>query len=85
MRKAVIDVSFTPVLCGSAFKNKGVQRLLDAVVEYLPSPADVPAVTGEHPKSGKEEIRINVDNEKAALVGDVKFTSNQWFIIISTS
>ena len=46
IRKATLDISMTPVLCGSAFKNKGVQPLLDAVIDYLPSPADVPAIEG---------------------------------------
>ena len=46
LRKACIDVKLIPVLCGSSFKNKGVQPLLDAVVEYLPSPSDVPPVAG---------------------------------------
>lgn len=63
LRKAVLDVSFTPVLCGSAFKNKGVQRLLDAVVEYLPSPEDMPSVQGIHPKSSAEESRDPDDKE----------------------
>jgi elongation factor G len=62
LRKAVLDVSFIPVFCGSAFKNKGVQRLLDAVVDYLPSPADMPPVSGVHPKTGNEESR-NPNNE----------------------
>jgi len=57
IRKAVIDLSFSPVLCGSAFKNKGVQALLDAVCAYLPSPLDLPPVTGVNPDSGKEESR----------------------------
>jgi elongation factor G len=46
VRKGTIAVQFFPMFCGSAFKNKGVQPLLDAVVEYLPSPADVPAIEG---------------------------------------
>ena len=46
IRKATLDISMTPVLCGSAFKNKGVQPLLDAVIDYLPSPLDVPPVDG---------------------------------------
>src|SRR5437868_15517729 len=46
IRKAVLTGAFFPVLCGSAFKNKGVQPLLDAVVDYLPSPVDVPAIEG---------------------------------------
>ena len=46
IRKATINVEFYPVICGSAFKNKGVQLMLDAVVDYLPSPIDVPAIKG---------------------------------------
>ena len=57
MRKATLDGSAVPVLCGSAFKNKGVQRLLDAVIDYLPSPADLPPVEGFNPKTEKEEKR----------------------------
>jgi elongation factor G len=51
LRKAVISNAFFPVLCGSAFKNKGVQTLLDAVVAYLPSPLEVPAIKGIDPKT----------------------------------
>ncbi len=57
IRKATIDMSIVPVLCGASFKNKGIQRLLDAVVSFLPSPLDIGAVTGTHPDSGKELIR----------------------------
>lgn len=57
IRKGTIAMNFFPVLCGSAFKNKGVQPLLDAVVEYLPSPLDIPAVKGTDPNS-KEEVII---------------------------
>ncbi len=57
IRKAVIDMSFSPVLCGSAFKNKGVQALLDAVIAYLPSPLDLPPVKGMNPDSEQEEER----------------------------
>jgi elongation factor G len=57
IRKAVIDLSFSPVLAGSAFKNKGIQALLDAVCQYLPSPLDLPPVTGINPNNDKEEIR----------------------------
>jgi elongation factor G len=56
IRKAVITGAFYPVLCGSAFKNKGVQPLLDAVVDYLPSPLDVPAIKGLNPDKDNEEI-----------------------------
>src|ERR671939_275674 len=58
IRKATLDISMTPVLCGSSFKNKGVQPLLDAVIDYLPSPLDVPAVEGLAP--GSEEGNGNV-------------------------
>ena len=55
LRKSTLDLQVTPVLCGSSFKNKGVQPLLDAVIDFLPSPLDVPAVTGlERDKQGKE-------------------------------
>ncbi len=57
LRKAVIDVDVIPVLCGSAFKNKGVQLLLDSVLDYMPSPVDVAAVRGLNPDSGEEEAR----------------------------
>ncbi|MEL6152663.1 MAG: elongation factor G, partial [Bacteroidota bacterium] len=57
IRKAVIDLSFSPVLCGSAFKNKGVQALLDAVCAYLPSPPDLPPVEGTNPTNDQQEVR----------------------------
>ena len=57
VRKATIDMSITPMLCGSAFKNKGVQTLLDAVCEFLPSPLDIDAITGVNPKTQEEEKR----------------------------
>jgi elongation factor G len=57
VRACTLDLSITPVLCGSAFKNKGVQPLLDAIIDYLPSPLDVPPVTGVDPKSGEEIVR----------------------------
>jgi elongation factor G len=57
VRRATLDISITPVLLGSAFKNKGVQPLLEAVVDYLPSPLDVPAVVGTDPKTGEEVTR----------------------------
>ncbi len=63
LRKATIDMKIFPVLCGSSFKNKGVQPLLDSVVDYLPSPVDVGAVQGIHPKTEKEETR-NPDPEE---------------------
>jgi elongation factor G len=57
IRRATLDISITPVLLGSAFKNKGVQPLLEAVIDYLPSPVDVPAVTGVDPRSNEEVAR----------------------------
>jgi elongation factor G len=63
LRKAVLGGHVFPVLCGSAFKNKGVQRLLDAVIDYLPSPLDVPAVVGIEPSSHKEITRKVEDEE----------------------
>lgn len=57
IRKATINVEFFPVLCGSAFKNKGVQMMLDAVIDYLPSPLDIPAIKGVNPDTDEEEER----------------------------
>src|ERR671924_813968 len=57
VRKATLDIKLTPVLCGSSFKNKGVQPLLDAVIDFLPSPLDVPPVQGHEPVKGDEEDR----------------------------
>ncbi len=57
LRKATIDMAVVPTLCGSSFKNKGVQYLLDAVMRYLPSPLDKGNVVGENPDTGKEEVR----------------------------
>ncbi|MDR0519381.1 MAG: elongation factor G [Clostridiales Family XIII bacterium] len=62
LRKMTIEGSLYPVLCGSAYRNKGVQLLLDAVVEYLPSPLDIPAITGENPKNGETVERAADDN-----------------------
>ncbi len=57
IRKATLSMNITPVMCGSAFKNKGVQMLLNSIIEFLPSPLDVEAVTGINPKTEVEEIR----------------------------
>ena len=69
IRKAVITSAFFPVLCGSAFKNKGVQPLLDAVVDYLPSPLDVPPIKGINPDNDEEVVREPKDNAPLALLG----------------
>ena len=63
LRKATIDRELVPMLCGSAFKNKGVQPLLDAVIDFLPAPIDVPPVKGTNPNTGEEEERKASDNE----------------------
>ncbi|MBN2528327.1 MAG: elongation factor G [Deltaproteobacteria bacterium] len=63
LRKGVISCSLVPVYCGSAFKNKGVQPVLDAVVDYLPAPVDLPAVRGIHPHTGKEVVRLPSEKE----------------------
>ncbi len=68
IRKAVVQRKFVPVLCGSAFKNKGVQPLLDAVVDYLPSPAEVPPIKGIDPDTGEEVVRKADDNEPMSLL-----------------
>lgn len=62
IRKGTQNIDFCPVLCGSAFKNKGVQTLLDAVVDYMPSPLDVPAIKGVHPDTGEELERPASDD-----------------------
>jgi len=63
IRKAVLDISVIPVLAGTAFKNKGVQTLLDAVVEYMPAPIDVPAINGVNPDTEEEDTRPSSDDE----------------------
>ncbi len=63
IRKATIDMRITPVMCGSAFKNKGVQMLLDAVIEFLPSPLDIEAVEGLNPETEKMELRAPKNDE----------------------
>jgi elongation factor G len=68
IRKAVLTGAFYPVLCGSAFKNKGVQPLLDAVVDYLPSPLDVPAVKGIDPKDDSEVERPQTDDAPLSML-----------------
>jgi elongation factor G len=68
LRKAVLSSAFFPVLCGSAFKNKGVQTLLDAVVAYLPSPLEVPAIRGIDTKTEEETVRMSSDDEPLSLL-----------------
>lgn len=68
VRKATLDVSIIPVLLGSAFKNKGIQRLLDAVVNFLPSPSDIPEILGHHPKTEELLSRKPSDEEPFAAL-----------------
>ncbi|WP_370674627.1 elongation factor G [Pleomorphomonas sp. PLEO] len=68
IRKAVLISAWFPVLAGSAFKNKGVQTLLDAVVDYLPSPVDVPPTKGIDPKTEEEIVRLSSDDEPLAML-----------------
>ena len=68
IRSGTINMKLTPVICGSAFKNKGVQQLLDAVVDYLPSPLDIPPVVGVEPAGGKEVKRSANDDEPFAAL-----------------
>ncbi len=78
LRKGTIACKIVPVLCGTAFRNKGVQPLLDAVVFYLPSPIDIPPVKGLNPKSDKEEERKADDNEPFAALA-FKIANDPYF------
>ncbi len=69
LRRAVLSSKLVPILCGSSLRNKGVQPLLDAIVDYLPSPLDIPPIVGAHPDTGREEVRTpDDDGPLAALV-----------------
>jgi elongation factor G len=69
LRKGTLDNKFAPILCGAAFKNKGVQQLLNAVVDFLPSPQELKAITGNNPNTQKEETRkLDVEEPLSALV-----------------
>ncbi len=61
IRKATLAVKFIPVVCGTSYRNKGVQKLLDAIVDYMPSPKDKPAITGTDPDTGEEDTRETDD------------------------
>ncbi|MDR1391777.1 MAG: elongation factor G [Clostridiales bacterium] len=63
IRTATINVDIVPVVCGSSYRNKGVQKLLDAIIDYTPSPLDVPAIKGINPENGEEDSRASSDNE----------------------
>ena len=69
IRKATVNLKLVPILCGSALKNKGIQPLLDAIVEFLPSPVDVPPIKGTHPETGQHvDCRANDKDPLAALI-----------------
>ena len=68
LRKATISNEIVPVVCGSSYKNRGVQKLLDAIVDYMPAPTDVPAIKGTNPDTGEEEERESNDNAPFAAL-----------------
>jgi elongation factor G len=68
LRNAVINVQIIPVMCGSAYRNKGVQRLLDAVIAYMPAPTDIPAIKGVNPDTGEEMVKNSSDEEPFAAL-----------------
>jgi elongation factor G len=80
LRKAVITGAFFPVLCGSAFKNKGVQPLLDAVVDYLPSPLDRPSIKGIDVKTGEKVTRKAADSEPLSMLA-FKLMDDQYGVL----
>ena len=63
LRKATIENKIVPVVCGTSYKNKGVQKMLDAVIDYMPAPIDIPAIKGINPKTGEEDCRHASDDE----------------------
>ncbi len=68
LRKATISNEIVPVTCGSSYKNRGVQKLLDAIVDYMPAPTDVEAIKGTNPETGEEEDRISSDDQPFAAL-----------------
>ena len=68
LRKATIDNAIVPVVCGTSYRNKGVQKLLDAVIDYMPAPTDIAAIRGVNPKTEEEEARVSSDTEPFAAL-----------------
>ena len=68
LRKATISNEIVPVVCGSSYKNRGVQKLLDAIVDYMPAPTDVAAIKGTNPETGEEEDRVSSDDQPFAAL-----------------
>ena len=78
IRRATINLKLVPVLCGSALRNKGIQTLLDAIVQFLPSPADIPPIKGMHPETGEFiECKAQSTNPLAALIFKVAMTEGR--------
>ncbi len=77
IRKSTISNHMVPVTCGTSYRNKGVQLLLDAIVDYMPAPTDVPAITGTNPKTDKDEVRNSSDDEPFAALA-FKITTDQF-------
>ena len=68
LRKGTINNSIVPVACGTSYRNKGIQKLLDAIVDYMPAPVDVPHIKGVNPETGEEEERPSTDNAPFAAL-----------------
>ena len=68
LRKGTINNSIVPVTCGTSYRNKGIQKLLDAIVDYMPAPVDVPHIKGVNPETGEEEERPSTDNAPFAAL-----------------
>ena len=77
IRKSTIANEMVPVTCGTSYRNKGVQLLLDAIVDFMPAPTDVPAITGVNPKTDKEEVRHSSDSEPFSALA-FKITTDQF-------
>ena len=77
IRQATCAVEMVPVVCGSSYRNKGVQKLLDAIVDYMPAPTDVPAIKGVNPKTDEEEERKSSDDEPFAALA-FKIMTDRW-------
>ena len=77
IRKSTISNHMVPVTCGTSYRNKGVQLLLDAIVDYMPAPTDVPPITGKNPKTDKDEVRKSSDEEPFSALA-FKITTDQF-------
>ena len=83
IRKGTLAMDFFPVLCGSAFKNKGVQPLLDAVIDYLPSPLDLPPVTGTNPDNEEEEVVRKASNDEPVAALSFKIITDPYVGVLT--